>query len=372
MVFSIVTASNLLRLSYQGPASCSVLVDENGGVSDPLATPKSSANHTRTSENTGRWSPAAGRARGKRSLDRRRYRPPGTLDGERVGAGVGDADNGDGTAVHDDDNPNGVVPYGTLGGARTNHALPRQMYDALMTVRSRGWWRPSAARRAKHRKRQAADAVVLRREPSDGAEFGEDVDIVPLADAERGRIRLNLTIGSEDDPVGGPVYAVSLSLPGADRLLPQQQQQQQPKVARASAAARPAPSPSAGTECACFCPCLDSDDDDDGDGDRWWDVTATTPDATQSATVVPVTSTPSTDDDDGTTLWTTSSSTTSEPSEVLTCPPPVLIFCDTGKSRARPVFTLRRPRRRRRRTEETPLPRTWRHRIVVVFLFFFL
>ncbi|XP_015366041.1 PREDICTED: teneurin-m isoform X3 [Diuraphis noxia] len=52
VALTYITSSNLLRLSYQGPASCSVLVDENGGNGDSLAMPKS-LNHTKTSENTG-------------------------------------------------------------------------------------------------------------------------------------------------------------------------------------------------------------------------------------------------------------------------------------------------------------------------------
>lgn len=53
VALTYITSSNLLRLSYQGPASCSVLVDENGGNGDSLAIPKS-LNHTKSSsENTG-------------------------------------------------------------------------------------------------------------------------------------------------------------------------------------------------------------------------------------------------------------------------------------------------------------------------------
>ncbi|XP_050057252.1 teneurin-m isoform X3 [Aphis gossypii] len=53
VALTYITSSNLLRLSYQGPASCSVLVDENGGNGDSLAMPKS-LNHTKSSsENTG-------------------------------------------------------------------------------------------------------------------------------------------------------------------------------------------------------------------------------------------------------------------------------------------------------------------------------
>ncbi|XP_026805650.1 teneurin-m isoform X3 [Rhopalosiphum maidis] len=53
VALTYITSSNLLRLSYQGPASCSVLVDENGGNGDSLAIPKSLNHSKSTSENTG-------------------------------------------------------------------------------------------------------------------------------------------------------------------------------------------------------------------------------------------------------------------------------------------------------------------------------
>ncbi|XP_025201186.1 teneurin-m isoform X2 [Melanaphis sacchari] len=53
VALTYITSSNLLRLSYQGPASCSVLVDENGENGDSLSMSKS-LNHTKsTSDNTG-------------------------------------------------------------------------------------------------------------------------------------------------------------------------------------------------------------------------------------------------------------------------------------------------------------------------------
>ncbi|XP_050443334.1 teneurin-m isoform X2 [Adelges cooleyi] len=51
VALTYITTSNMLRLSYQGPASCSVLVDENG--SDSLTAPKLSNHSSKTTDNTG-------------------------------------------------------------------------------------------------------------------------------------------------------------------------------------------------------------------------------------------------------------------------------------------------------------------------------
>lgn len=303
-----------MRLSYQGPASCSVLVDENG---DSSAAPRSASNHTKTAANTGRWSHPAPRgtaavpvARGKRSLDRRRYPSPGMPDGDG------------GTAVHADGG-------GTTLNGNTNRALPAQMYDALLAVADR-----PAERHWKRRANDAMDMVVYRR-PSDGT--GEEpVDFVPLLPASRdsdrgggGRIRVNVSIGGSAD---GAVYAVSLSLPETVRV-------------PARPPPPPPPHPSAmsvgggggggGTECECYCPCLEPDDDDDGDrngtavaddGDR--NGTAVADAADSTTTAFPDTTTGAADDDyaEG---WTTSVAVGPE-----TCPPPVLMFCETGEWRA--------------------------------------
>lgn len=322
VLFFCFTASNLLRLSYQGPpASCSVLVDENGGAADSMAAPKSS-NRSKTSENTGRWRAAEGPARARRSkrsyLDGRPPpSPPDWLDGGAV------------TAVHDG---NGF----TLGNARPlNNALPQQMYDAMTRTRWEERRREPVVRggdRSRgHRKRQAAaaeaDIVVYRNSdaPDDGGD--EAVDIVPL-DTEH-RIRVNLTIASDDDPERrSPVYSVSLSLPGAQqrrRVEPEEIGDPTDTVSPQTAQQQSAVSAGVGgTECECFCPCLEQDDDDDGGGggNETAVVLSTTPDPELAAS---------------STFSTTTNyyyySTASEPPEPIgvTCPPPVLLFCDSGK-----------------------------------------
>lgn len=305
-----------------------MLVDENGGTSDSLATPKSS-NHTKSSENTGRWRPRdpaqPPRARTKRSLE-----PLDLLDGggiDRISDGT--------TTVHDDPPVNRFVSR-TLN-ARTNNALPQQMYVAMMAMASkRQSSTPASSPTRRHRKRQAAADVVVYRKESDDVGYGEIVDetvnIVPL-DSEH-RIRVNLTIAS-DDSAGSPMYSVSLSLPSVE---------QQPKpekvpsdITAVAGGMVQQPSLSAGTECECFCPCLEQDDDDDN------------ADQTSKARLFSTT-TPSTiipfDNETSSTFWITSSTTsetyseTSEPPEPLevSCPPPVLLFCDSGKRP--PVYIL--------------------------------
>lgn len=311
ILFFVPTASNLLRLSYQGPTSCSVLVDENGGVTDSLATPKSS-NRTRTLENTGRWrrgqylaeAPPSAR-RSKRSVDR----PPSDwLDG-----------NGDGTiaTVHG----NGFRPR-TLDNARPINALPRQMYDAMMKMSSER--EPQRHRPRRHRKRNAAADVVVYRK-SDSPEAGDEdeaVDIVPL-DTEH-RIRVNLTIAS-DDPGGSPMYSVSLSLPGAPQQPGSEETVTTTRPVETVPRSRPLPVPSAGTECECFCPCFDQDD-----------VRTTISDIVPST--VPPAEFTYVDTDASSTFTitdytdiTTSERPTAEHLDV-SCPPPVLLFCETGKS----------------------------------------
>lgn len=221
---------------------------------------------------------------------------------------------GDGTAVH-------VDGGGTTLNDNTNRALPAQMYDALLTMADRPVKR--------HGKRQAAaeamDMVVYRR-PSDGT--GEEpVDFVPLLPASRdsdrggggGRIRVNVSIGGSAD---GAVYAVSLSLP-------------EPEAVRVPARPPSPPFPSAlagggggGTECECYCPCLEPDDDGDRNSTAVADVaystTTTTTAFRQSDTTIGAT------DDDDTDGWTTSVPTSTAVGPE-TCPPPVLMFCETGE-----------------------------------------
>lgn len=330
-----------MRLSYQGPASCSVLVDENGGVSDSLATPKSQ-NHSKSSENTGRWGePAyASRARrSKRSLEQhQRYQPPGLLDGGGVGDRDGpNADGGDGSddvdlLVHAKKVVNGFSSDQTLINARMNHnknkALPKQMYDAMLALKSPGMiYRPQPPPR-RHRKRHTSDVIVYRKEDLEGAvaadgdrgHVNETVDIVPL-DSEN-RIRVNLTIAS-DDSIGSPVYTVSLSLPNAA------QQPVEPEFVRPAepvgTVVQPpqpaAPLPFGGTECECYCPCLDDDEITE-------DVLFST-----SSPSTPLTSTEIGYNDTSSTVWNMYSSSSEQPetAEVLTCPPPVLLFCEPGK-----------------------------------------
>jgi len=305
--------------------------------------PKSS-NHTKSaSENTGKWRPRDPEtlARSKRSLERQRQNHR-TLD--LLDDGDGDVGaNGDGTVVqHDNPLKDSLSPRALY--ARTNRALPQQMYDAMMAVKSSSSKRVPFKR--KHRKRQASDMIVYRKDPDDDDDDDDDitsgtVNIVPL-DSEH-RIRINLTIASDDDRAGSPMYAVSLSLPSADQV--------EPAAAKVAAVVHPVdsvpPSRSSGTECDCFCPCLEQDEDPEGSG-------------TVTANIVPTT--PSTFDpnDDNTTsntIWATASSTTEPPEQtvdVVSCPPPVLLFCDTGKS---PIFHLtirtRRKQRQRRRRPTT-------------------
>lgn len=305
-----------MRLSYQGPASCSVLVDENGGNGDSLAMPKS-LNHTKTSENTGRWPlrDLETRARSKRSWERQRqnHRPLDLLDGGDGDVGT----NGDGTVVEHDNPVKDSLSSRTLY-ARTNRALPRQMYDAMMAVKSSPSEQLPPTR--KYRKRQASDLIVYRKESDDGDD-GHIVDIVPL-DSEH-RIRVNLTIASDDNSAESPMYALSLSLPRADQV--------EPVIVPAAVQNPPNSVPpllqSPGAECDCFCPCLGQDDDDgDDDGDRM--VTADSISKIPSTfSLIGNTTTDST--------WTTEYSTTESPEptlDVVSCPPPVLMFCDTGKS----------------------------------------
>jgi len=297
-----------------------VLVDENGGNGDSLAMPKS-LNHTKTSENTGRWRQrdVETRARSKRSLERQRqnHRPLDLLDGGDGDVGA----NGDGTVVQHDNPVKDSLSSRTLY-ARTNRALPRQMYDAMMPVKSSSSKRLPSTRN--HRKRQASDMIVYRKDSDDdddGNIVAGSVDIVPL-DSEH-RIRVNLTIASDDDSAGSPMYALSLSLPRADQVEP---------VRVPAAIANPPNSvppllQSPGAECDCFCPCLGQDDDDDDDGG----------DRTATSNVVPTISSTFSPIDNTTTdtIWTTEYSTTEFPEPtvgVVSCPPPVLLFCDTGKS----------------------------------------
>lgn len=303
-----------------------MLVDENGGTSDTLATPKS-LNHTKSSENTGRWRPRSPaqspRARTKRSLE--------SLD-SLYGGGI-DRVSDDTTTVHDDPPVNRFVSR-TLN-ARTNNALPQQMYVAMMAMASkRQSSTPASVPTRRHRKRQAAADVVVYRKESDDGGYGEIVDeavnIVPL-DSEH-RIRVNLTIAS-DDSAGSPMYSVSLSLPSVE---------QQPKpekvpsdIAAITGGMVQQPSLSAGTECECFCPCLEQDDDnDDQTSDaRLFSVTP--------STIIPI------GNETSSSFWITPSSTASEPSSEtseppesleVSCPPPVLLFCDSGKRP--PVYKL--------------------------------
>lgn len=317
-----------MRLSYQGPASCSVLVDENGGNGDSLAMPKS-LNHTKsTSENTGRWRPRdpETRARSKRSLEQRQnHRSLDLLDGGDSDVGA----NGDGSVVQHD-NPVKNSLSSRMLYARTNRALPRQMYDAVVEIKSS----PSKQLplKRKNRKRQASDMIVYRKdsnEEEDDDITSGNVDIVQL-DSEH-RIRVNLTIASDDDSAGSPMYALSLSLPrAANQVQPVTVSPVVPVVPVVPVA--PVTNPlnsvplfqsSGGAECDCFCPCLDQDDDDD---DR---MSTTNIISTDHSTFSPF------DNMTSDTIWTTEFSTTEYPKQtvdVISCPPPVLLFCDPGKS----------------------------------------
>jgi len=293
-----------------------VLVDENGGNGDSLAMPKS-LNHTKSSENTGRLRPRdlETHARSKRSLERQRqnHRPLDLLDGGDGDVGA----NGDGTVVQHDNPVKGSLSSRTLY-ARTNRALPRQTYDDMMAVKSSSSKQLPQTR--KHRKRQASDMIVYRKDSDDdddGNVMAGSVDIVPL-DPEH-RIRVNLTIASDDDTAGSPMYSLSLSLPRADQVEPVRV----PTVANPANFVPPLLQ-SPGAECDCFCPCLDQDDDDDGDQTATANIVPTIP-----STFSPI-GNMTTD-----TIWTTDYSTTESPEptvDVVSCPPPVLLFCDTGKS----------------------------------------
>lgn len=307
-----------MRLSYQGPASCSVLVDENGGNGDSLAMPKS-LNHSKTSENTGRWGPRdlETRTRSKRSLERQRqnHRPLELLDGgdDDVGA------NGDGMVVPHD-NPVIDSLSSRMLYARTNRALSRKINDAIIISKSS----KRLPMTRKHRKRQASDMIVYRKDSDDdnddddddGNVMAESVDIVPL-DSEH-RIRVNLTIASDDDSARSPMYSLSLSLPRADQV----ELVKVPVVPKPENSMPPSLQ-SPGAECDCFCPCLDQDDDED--------------DRTTTANIIPTISSTFSPNDNMTsdTIWTTEYSTTESPKQtvdVVSCPPPVLLLCDTGKS----------------------------------------
>lgn len=341
-----------MRLSYQGTTSCSVLVDGNVGTGGDSPETLNSPNHTKTSEHTGRWgnsrNPGVVRARNKRSLldDRQpQYHddqsPLHLLSGDGSGGGGVEANgDGDGRAVtvHDDVNPVNRLSSGTLY-ARTNKALPKQMYDAMMLIAShqkvksaapvRQPQQPVSSRR--HKKRQA-DLVVYRKDPNgrlDDDMTDEVVNFVPL-DSEH-RIRVNLTIASDDGSAGGPTYAVSLSLPSSasaavDRH-PQPPEMIQDIPSDTSAVEVQPISLLAGSECQCYCPCLDQDQENDDPQN-----------VDLSTTDILISSTPptimSTDDNNTSTteFWTTTTTSfgTSEPIDV-SCPPPVLLFCEQGK-----------------------------------------
>lgn len=334
----VVVASNLLRLSYQGPASCSVLVDENGGISDSLET-NNSPNHTKSLENTGRSFSRGSKTRGariKRSLEQQTQqqqqyrRPPSLLDG----GGGGDVNaNGDGRVMHD--NTVNSFSSGKLY-ARTNNdnngdddinnhnkALPRQMYDALLTMMYGGETRMTTTttrpRRA-HKKRQAADLVVYRKDSAvDDDDLGgnEEMNFVPLNSEHR--IRVNLTIAA-DGVAGIPLYEVSLSLPGAEKQMVAEKQ----PVAAAL--------PMAGAECECFCPCLEQDEDYQTTENV---VFATGSTATSVSSVSEGESSATSYDQ---TMPTSTERLWTETTEVSSCPPPVYLFCDQGKSP--PVYNI--------------------------------
>lgn len=295
-----------------------MLVGENGATSDSLAVPKS-LNHTnKMAENTGRWRPrdsVRARARVKRSLRQRRIL--GAFDDDDVDDDdVVDA-NGDGIKAHES-SVNGFSSNTLI--ARSKNALPQQMYDAMVWMSSeRKKIAPVVVRpRRHHQKRQTADVIVYRKDAADttgngNAAADETVDIVPLLDSER-RIRVNLTIAS-DDQAGSPVYAVSLSLPGAE------QPQNVPPPHLTEILPPDPPSYSAGSECDCFCPCLEQD---------YGQTTVTTSNVIFSTNP---SETGPTENETSDTFWTITSPTTSErpdPIEV-SCPPPVLLYCEPGE-----------------------------------------
>lgn len=330
-----------------------------------------SPNHTKSSDNTGRWSdpkfPSRSNARSKRSAEQHPLSdlPDGGGSGVNAllnnGGGVsvnyGDGiitnygDSGSIVALHDNDNHlvanSELLLSSHAVGARTNNnnggMMSRKMFDAMVKLTAE---RPiTTPQTRRHRKRQTADVIVHRKDLSSSAAEGGDsvgggpvetVDIVPL-DSER-RIRVNLTIASEDGSAGNPVYEVSLSLPGGDQQQRQQQQQPQPAIVTTPEVVRPQPpaieSFMTGAECECSCPCLDDSDDEGDDFSTSTTASAWTRDMNQT---VSITTTKGMIDNDYSTelteLWTTvQTSSTSEPPVIdVSCPPPVLLFCDPGK-----------------------------------------
>lgn len=274
---------------------------------------------------------------------------PGGSAGDGVAASYGYGDGG-AAVVHD----RAPSQSPSMLDARTNHALPQQMYDALLAARS-PTKQSTASRPRGHRKRHAAAAevTVFRQQPAVGGPYrlesdaldvrtdGNDVndwnsvDIVPL-DVER-RIRVNLTIAADGGPAGGDaaVYAVSLSLPRAG--LPDDPQARAVVPGRHPLPPAAVP-PAGGTECECYCPCLEQDDEDVGAAENStanavWTTTTTvavSEDAFDSSTFR---TTPN-DEYDGGTSWPSSippAGLTDEFSPA-TCPPPVMMFCsEPGK-----------------------------------------
>lgn len=360
-----------------------MLVDENGGVNDSLTGPKS-RNHTSGmagTENTGRWSGprthASNGARARRSkrssLEQRQ--PPGMSYG---GGGGG-------------------VATGSLDitlGARTNKALPLQMYKAMMASavarpnsvaaasaapdetpeqgRRRRWTGTAAARRKRHRKRQAADVIVYRQGGGGSGGDGKNkiVDVVPLEEygsTSEHRIRVNLTIAADSGSIGGPVYAVSLSLPdgstGGDEPEEPDDFLDLPlgtPTAVVESKGSPILSPlspsMSGAMCECFCPCLD--EIDGWNSTKKSSTTVIVPSSIDPSTFIPSTTEPSTESyDDASVYWTTTSSaTSSQPLEAMTCPPPILMFCEKGKSTLTP-FTFRNPKTTTMLTKNDPCPK---------------
>jgi hypothetical protein len=264
---------------------------------------------------------------------------PSLLDGGGVddrdgpNADVGDGSDDADLLMHAKPVVNGFPSDQTLINARMNRnnnnkALPQQMYDAILALKSPGTkHRRQQPPTKRHRKRHTSDVIVYRKDDLEGAaaadggrgHVNETVDIVPL-DSEN-RIRVNLTIAS-DDSIGSPVYTVSLSLPNAVQQ-PVEPELVGPVEPARTVVNRPqpaAPFPMGGTECECYCPCLDDDDQ----------ITA---DFSTSSPSTPLTSTEIGYNDSFTTVWNTYSSSSEQPetTEVLTCPPPVLLFCEPGK-----------------------------------------
>lgn len=298
------------------------------------------------SENTGRWNSRILETRGarnKRSLNQQQqqqYQPLNSPDMGGVSGGGDDdvnANDGDGRIVHDNTVNSISSLYKLNARANNNHnALPQQMYDAMLMIRrssssgsqTRTTTTTTHRPYRKHRKRQTGDVIVYHKDAA-GRNVEDDftnetINFVPL-DSEH-RIRVNLTIAA-DDTVGSPLYEVSLSLPGAEKLAAENQ----PADVAALQTAPGQLSPSAGTECECFCPCLEQDPDDPttenafvaslaaftknniSGSARMDDATSRTSDLTEATTTSE--------------LW-------SETTE-MSCPPPVFLFCDhTGKSLA--------------------------------------